>query len=329
MEEPKKLQDMPFDILHRIFKMLKFGDQMQLACLHPRFCDVVAEHYRHKFTSFVFNQCELYVNLLILVKLCGSTMIHITFDNTADVEYLLPAVERYCINLETISFTTSEYNCKAIKLFLERNATLKSVELVMNCSNHRSGIHEAISMLESIPNIKRLQLHNFPGHSLIKNKIKGFVHLEELTVGDYFPYDSVPKWRFDISDLLLRLKNLRRLTVINRIVFLNRKLQEPLLEELTLIQCDLNFKKPYFPKLLSFHIERSMYPTKERLLGFILKHATTLKRLHVMTGYMNYAGDGIFRMRVHLSSEFGYTRVHRTIQCKQLRGLQRSMITEM
>ncbi|XP_034122792.1 uncharacterized protein LOC117580370 isoform X2 [Drosophila guanche] len=318
MEAPKKLQDMPFDILNRILKMLQLADQWNLANAHPRFCDAFVEHSRHRFTTFVIPLAELNMCPSEIVRLCGDTMIHIQIQEIAYVEHLLPLIERCCINLEKISIPTSAYNYKAVKSYLDRNPALIFVELLMNYNDHKWGISEAIAMFESIPNIKSLQLLNFPGHCLIKKKIKGFANLEELTVGESVPYDSVPKWRFDISDLLLRLKHLRRLKVSNRIVFLNRKLQEPLLEDLTLIYCDINFKKPFFPHLLSLRIKRSFpLSTRNQLLGFILKHTKTLKHLKVVTGHIIYAGDGNFHVRMNLNDRLCY----RTIEFKQLKGL--------
>ncbi|EDW29523.1 GL22864 [Drosophila persimilis] len=164
--------------------------------------------------------------------------------NPSDVHPLLPDVERYCINLETISFGVDNSNCDAIKSFVESSPKLRSVELVLE-GGSMADISLVFPMFEGVPKVKHLRLYNFAGHSVIKNCIRGFVDLEELTVGDRSQYKSGPIWHLFIFDLLCKLRSLRCLTVENWVVALKVELPIQCLmpEELALVNCQLKYFK--------------------------------------------------------------------------------------
>ncbi|XP_016976368.1 uncharacterized protein LOC108042554 [Drosophila rhopaloa] len=263
----KKLIGLPLEIHDLIYQSLdNLEDKLRLARVDKVLASAFKHHCRIEFENLHVD--EVPVRLWpTLFPLCGPMVLHIYTHKNEDISPLFNLIERYCTNLESISFCLSSRNRRVVKNFMRNMSNLKEINVYV-----KNASPKLLRFLKDLPNLEDVYMHN------VSSPEYEYVLTTWSENGEYPIYLPKP---INLHETFSSLKKLRFLELVGFNLYW-RKTNEaenfPALEELRLCYCAIFNDLPAIPSLRSLCVYHSHAIDN---LSYIWKNANHLKKLAI------------------------------------------------
>ncbi|KAH8323543.1 hypothetical protein KR067_013231, partial [Drosophila pandora] len=284
METTVNILDLPFLVLDEIFKHLDEWDKWSLAGAHDYLGKAFAYHIKDAYATVTlhYNSDRFLERIL---PLCGSKILHIDLEDNFNNFIILDQLINDCFdNLQSINITVDDQEVEYIKRYLLHGKKFQTLRVRINASS--SNFSKLVNSFLKLGNLK--ELHIKDADCRIGER---FTYLEDLQL-DFGPF----QFRLNIYDVLLPLKNLRKV----KIVGLGQMPQLPTTEMFGALEsfcicnsiiCQIDL--PVCPKLKQIGFWSNFCPSSI-LFKWIFDHATTLEKVSIAVEGLNK--DNIFEI---------------------------------
>ncbi|XP_052844255.1 uncharacterized protein LOC128257326 isoform X1 [Drosophila gunungcola] len=293
MENPRRITDLPLEVLDLIFSNLsQLSNKVRLAQADEKLGKAFAYHSRNNYRRLSPNgrlSPELWV---ILIMECGPTIEELVCDrrSLAWNDLIAQAVVNYCPNLKLVSI------CLYRSGRVSAEAFLKQMKNKLTSVTIDQQDHFAATILGAVAEITELKKFSFMG-----NVDENVYHLQKLVALEKLEIEHI-YYRDEPSVNLLQIcasqRNLRELSVVKIEIMPfeeNNSTVWASLESLTLNKCIISFELPDCPKLKYLEIQYPRCHMEDYILKFILKNGSNMHTLYERC-YPSINADGFLQL---------------------------------